>query len=174
MSRFDGNEKTGRTPEKTESVAFNRLFSESILITLALWLASTFPASAAEQRKMVDGMEIYYGVVPAEVISNQSATHDPKMHRGQTGSHHLVVALFDAKTGQRISDATVDATVTPLGLAATGKRLEPMLINQTTTYGNFFDFPSGSGPFHITLNITRPNLPLHSVAKFEYWPANQP
>jgi hypothetical protein len=72
------------------------------------------------------------------------------------------------------SDATVDATVTPLGLAPTGKRLEPMLINQTTTYGNFFDFPPSSGPFHIEVNITRPNLPVHSVVQFEYWQANKP
>jgi hypothetical protein len=74
---------------------------------VALWFATLFPASAAEQSKTVDGMEIYYGVVPAEVIGKQLDQHDTKMHRRRwrrTGSHHLVVTLFHAKTGQRISD----------------------------------------------------------------------
>lgn len=158
-------------------MASDHFFNRRILIMIALWLNALFPAAAAEQGKTVDGMDIYYGVVPAEVIRKQTEKHDPKMHRRRwlhTGSHHLAVALFDAKTGQRITDATVDATVTPLGLAPTERRLEPMLIDQTTTYGNFFDFPPSSSPFRIVLNIKRLNPPAHSVAEFEYRPANKP
>jgi hypothetical protein len=90
------------------------------------------------------------------------------------GSHHLTVALFDDKTGQRIVDATVDTAVTPLGLASTRKRLEPMIINRTTSYGNFFDFPLGSGPFRIEFNIKRPKMPAPSVVEFEYKQAGGP
>ncbi|NDP48354.1 MAG: hypothetical protein GZ085_08175 [Sulfuriferula multivorans] len=158
-------------------MAPNHFFNRRSLIVMALWLNALFPASAAELSMTVDGMEIYYGVVPAEVIRKQTEKHDPKMHPGRwlrTGSHHLTVALFDAKTGQRITDARVDATVTPLGLAATKRRLEPMLIDQVTSYGAFFNFPPSSSPFRIVLNITRKNPPVRSVAEFEYRPANNP
>jgi hypothetical protein len=145
---------------------------------LALALAAIAPTVLADgSGKTVDGIEIFYGVVPAQVIARPTDQHDPKMHSRRffgRGSHHLVVSLSDAKSGQRISDATVMATVTPLGLASTEKRLEPMLINETTTYGNFFDFPANSAPFRIALKITRPTIPAHNtvVAEFEYRPSS--
>lgn len=151
-----------------------RLNPRSVL-TLALLSTSIASASTAGPGKTVDGMEIFYGVVPAQVIARQTGKHDPKMHGRKwlsTGSHHLVVSLSDVKTGERIEDATVTATVTPLGMAPTEKRLEPMLIDQTTTYGNFFDFPASSAPFRIALKITRPTIPAHNavVTEFEYRP----
>ena len=141
---------------------------------LAFALAVTVSLVRADGSGMiVGGIEIFYGIVPAEIIRERADKHDHNMHRGKffgRGSHHLVVSLSDVKSGQRIADATVMATVTPLGFAPTEKRLEPMLINQTTTYGNFFDFPASSAPFHITLKITRPNIAAHNavVADFEY------
>ncbi len=47
-----------------------------------------------------------------------------------------------------------------------------MLINQTVTYGNYFDFPSASAPFRIAIKITRPDFPAHNppVVEFEYSP----
>ncbi|RZI40054.1 hypothetical protein EGT07_25755 [Herbaspirillum sp. HC18] len=148
---------------------------------LALALAATImaSASAAGPGMTVDGMEISYGVVSAQVIAKPTDKHDPKMHGRKwpnMGSHHLVVSLSDVKSGERISDATVIATVTPLGMAPTEKRLEPMLIDQTTTYGNFFDFPASSAPFRIALNITRPTIPAHNAvaAEFEYRPPGSP
>lgn len=142
-------------------------------ITLALILsgAALVTDAVSAQGKIVDGMEVFYGVVPAEIISKRADVHDPKMHGGKrrsAGSHHVIVSISDSKTGQHISDATVIATVTPLGLAPQEKRLDPMLINESTTYGNFFDFPPGSDPFRISLKITRPNVPAHSGATLEF------
>lgn len=144
-------------------------------LALALFPMVVVSASAAGPGKTVDGMEIFYGVVPAQVVAKLADKHDPAMHGKKwlsTGSHHLVISLSDAKTGARIDDAVVTATVTPLGMAPAEKRLEPMLINQTTTYGNFFDFPASGAPFRISLKITRPAIPTHNpaVAEFEYRP----
>ena len=86
------------------------------------------------------------------------------------GTHHLVVSIADANTGERIIDASVIATVTPLGMGPTRKKLEQMRINDIITYGNFFNFPASSAPFRIVLAITRPSMPVHGpvTAEFEY------
>lgn len=150
-------------------------FTRNALFAFALLTGPAGVASAAGQGKTVDGMEIFYGVVPAEVIAKPTDKHDAKMHGGRLskkGSHHLVVSLADAKSGNRIEDAAVVATVTPLGMAPIEKSLEAMRINDTTTYGNYFDFPASSGPFRIALKITRPSVPEHNAVRteFEYRP----
>ncbi|MGL1549016.1 hypothetical protein ACSTJL_23665, partial [Vibrio parahaemolyticus] len=54
-------------------------------------------------------------------------------------SHHLVVALFDAKTGTRITDARIRAGVGNRSYNhEPDKTLEPMEINGAMSYGNFF------------------------------------
>jgi hypothetical protein len=49
-----------------------------------------------------------------------------------------VAAVFDAATGERVEDAVVEARVAEPGLAGITRRLEPMLIADTVTYGNYF------------------------------------
>lgn len=151
------------------------LFKQRAALVLTCWTMMLASATAAEMSKTVDGIEVFYGVVPAQVIARPTDKHDPKMHGGKwrsTGSHHLVVSLFDARSGERIGDASVSATVTPLGMTPSEKQLEAMQINGTTTYGNFFDFPASSAPFRISLKIMRPTIPVHSAVatEFEYRP----
>lgn len=152
-----------------------KLRARQTLLALSFCAISTAPANAAELSKTVNGIEIHYGVVSAQVVKKTTDKHDPRMHGGKPrsgSSHHLVVSLFDAKTGERIEDATVVATVTPLGLAPATKRLDPMQVNDTKTYGNFFDFPASSSPFRIALKIARRGIPEHNAinAEFEYRP----
>ncbi len=152
-----------------------KAFNRRRLLALAFIFAAQGPAGAAGPGKTVDGMEVFYGVVPAEVIGKRADIHDARMHGSKrlgADAQHLVVSVLDAKTGQHIDNATVVATVTPLGMAPQEKRLEPMQINQTVTYGNFFDFPPSSAPFRIAVKITRPNVATHNppVAEFEYTP----
>jgi hypothetical protein len=82
--------------------------------------------------------------------------------------YHLVVALFDAEGGNRITDAEIEARVEPLGLAAETKTLETMHINRTVTFGNFFRMPI-SGPYQVLLRIRATGLPDRVEARFEYW-----
>lgn len=146
---------------------------------LALALALVTTASLADgidQHRLVNGMDIYYGVVPAEVVESHPQKHtEADMHgksRLSGGTHHLVVTLFDNKTSQRINDAKVDAVVIPLGLAHQQKPLELMQINNTVSYGNYFNM-IGNGPFRIELRITRPGKGGTSKTEFEYrLPAN--
>ena len=64
----------------------------------------------------VDGIDVYYGMLPGRIAGKHPATHEERaMHGGVPagkGQYHLVVALFDA-SGQRITDAKVSAAGAP-------------------------------------------------------------
>jgi hypothetical protein len=128
---------------------------------------------AAEQRQSLKAgdLEIFYGVIPAEAILGHPADHaERKMHDGVprgAGHHHLIVSLFDGRTRQRVTDATVRARVTEPGLAPQRKMLEAMTIAGAITYGNYFRM-SGSGPYRIEIEISRAGAGRPSQASFEY------
>lgn len=68
---------------------------------------------------------------------------------------HVMAAIFDAGTGERIVAAEVKAQVAAPGLAATTRRLEAMTIAGAATWGNYF-VPSGDGPYRIVLTVAGP------------------
>lgn len=68
---------------------------------------------------------------------------------------HLVAAIFDAASRERITDATVTARVAEVGLAGREQTLEPMEIAGTTTYGGFFNL-AGAGHYAIRVMVSRP------------------
>jgi hypothetical protein len=126
-----------------------------------LWLASnlTGVATAAETdlSKTVGGVTVYLGVVPAEIVKGLPSTTERPMHgRTPKGPHeyHVVAAVFDAASGARVSDAVVTAELSGLGLAGAKKKLEPMQISGTTTYGGFFDLP-GFDLYTVKLTVER-------------------
>lgn len=134
-------------------------------------MAST--AADASQHKVVDGVAIYIGVLPAEMVKGHPRTHsEGVMHDGVPAGknrYHLVVALFDDTSGKRISGAGIKARVTEFGLPGQEKKLGPMVIAGTVTYGNYFAMPN-PGPYRINLEIR--HATPHSVgtieAEFEY------
>ncbi len=121
----------------------------------------------------VDGMTVDLGVVPAELIRGHSVTPgDPGALHGGTpkdiGSHHIIVALFDAASGARITDARIRAGVDTRGNDRQPDIwLEPMQINGTLTYGQFF-LIQAPGLWRIHLEIYRPGVPKPSRADFAY------
>jgi hypothetical protein len=108
--------------------------------------------------QQVDGINIYYGLLPAEIASKHPPTHEEKtMHGGvpeRKGDYHLIVALFDQK-GNRITNAHVTAAVGELGLSGTRKNLSPMRIGEgNTSYGNYFTL-RGNGVYRISIQVHR-------------------
>lgn len=78
-----------------------------------------------------------------------------------------MVALFDDKSGRRIADAEVTARLTgDRGLDAR-KPLEPMVIADGMTYGNYFYMP-GPGPYRIKLSIRLPSAARAIRATFTW------
>jgi len=141
-----------------------------MLISAAIFSTTAMAADTPESFQIVDGMAIYLGVMPAEMIQGHPKEHqEHKMHGGIPAKghrDHMVVALFDNKTGQRIENAKVNANVMELGLKNQQKELESMKIAGTITYGNYFDIPDKS-TYHIKVEILRPGKPV-VVAKFTH------
>lgn len=125
------------------------------------------PARAAEegQYKAGHGIAAYLGLLPAEMVKGH-----PKMHGGAPrGPHayHLVVALFDEASGERISDAKVTARIAAPGMTGEEKSLEPMKIAGTATYGTFVTLP-GFDRYTIALNVRSPGASKPIALEFVY------
>lgn len=154
---------------------WNRFYQSFLNGVLAIALAVVANVSIAAEtgghNKVVDGVAIYLGVMPAEIVQEHPEAHpERQMHRGTPSSkayRHVVVALFDSTNGKRITDAQVTAKVAEISLAGSEKKLEPMNIADTITYGNYFPM-SGAGPYRITVQIRRPGKTQPIKAVFEY------
>lgn len=107
--------------------------------------------------QQVGDINVYYGVLPAQIAGNHPVTHEERtMHGGVPpgkDKYHLVVALYDA-SGKRITNAVVTAAVGDIGLASTRKNLEPMRIADTTSFGNYFTLRKGV-IYRISIEIRR-------------------
>ena len=137
----------------------------------ALVLTAAFAADSS-QHKVVHGVAIYLGVLPAEMILGHPGPHvEAEMHGGVPAGqhqHHVVVALFDNVTGKRISGAKVSARVHEINLAGAQKKLEPMLIAGTVSYGNYFNMPATNNPYRINVRIELPGVADVIEAQFDY------
>ncbi len=128
-------------------------------------------AGGGSDSKVVGDIQIYLGLLPAEIIRDHPQDHpETSMHGGRptaSGEYHLVIAIFDMRNGARITGANITARVSEIGLAGSQKTLDPMLIAGTETYGNYFEM-SGDGPFRISLKIHVPGRPQDITAEFEH------
>jgi hypothetical protein len=127
-------------------------------------LALTIPGPARAQTgtgyRVDHGIAIYYGVIPAEMLRGHPSQHpEATMHRGIPSSphaYHVMVALFDASSLQRITGADVTANVAEVGLAGEEKKLEKFTIADAVTYGNYFEMrPKTRYRVSITVNTPR-------------------
>jgi hypothetical protein len=121
--------------------------------------------------EVVDGITAYYGIVPSEIIGTHKPDHsEATMHGGipsNKRSHHLVIALFEQKNFDRIINAEVFATVAELGLGGETKPLQAFTINDSLSYGNYFDFTRGT-LYQITVLVRMPSMTEPVTFHFEY------
>jgi hypothetical protein len=116
------------------------------------------PVGAADYDpyQVVDNVALYIGLMPAAIIAGHPSNHpETVMHGGvPRGKHrsHLVVAAFDASTGERITRAAVFATVTELGGTTQRTPLEPMTIADVVTFGNYVHLPN-DGHYRIKIEL---------------------
>jgi hypothetical protein len=142
-------------------------------VTLWLFTYWSVAAMAAENAlsKSAGGLTVFLGVVPAEIVKGPPprSAERPMHGRIPKGPHqyHIVAAVFDAATGARVGEAAVSAQVSGLGLSGTTKRLEPMDIAGTTTYGGFFDLP-GRDLYTVSISIQRPDAQQPVRFNFKY------
>jgi hypothetical protein len=109
-----------------------------------------YTADEVAAKHLTTGMVIQGGAVPVKP--------DADVHP----NHHLVVHVFDRKTGQAITDAKVDLSFEPLGRGnkpAGGSVEVPVVTMQaiglgpkSTHYGNNVVMPAGSYRVTATVN----------------------
>ena len=89
-------------------------------------------------RKVVEGTEIYLGVMAA----------------GAAGRYHVNISLQDEASRAQIKDAAVEARVAS-AMGGSTKKLNPITVNGRVSYSNDF-VVSGSGPHTITVSVALP------------------
>ena len=130
-------------------------------VAVVLWATAapiSYAVSQADNQKTAGGITIYFGVLPAAMIQGHPKDHSERVMHGAVprgrDAYHVMAALFDAASGDRIENATVEARVTPLGLAGVTRTLEPMQIASTVTYGNYFAIRANE-PYRILISVIR-------------------
>jgi hypothetical protein len=137
------------------------LAAVAITILLAMPEGIT-PASAQDAGNVAiaDGLTVYLGLMPAALLAEHDPGHlEREMHGGVPGGqhvYHLILAIFEQESGERVENAVVTATVSGLGhLGRASVALEPMSIEGTVTYGGFVDM-SGYERYDIEARIVIP------------------
>ena len=102
-----------------------------------------------------DGVTMYWGLVPAAVVSDKHALD--QLHgggpKGGGQVHHLVVALFDSASGSRIESAVVRAQLSETGVIdAPAKYLPPMVIDGRASFGQLFSVAK-EGPYRFGISV---------------------
>jgi hypothetical protein len=135
----------------------------AFVILPAIAIAVAQPSNDSMQSG--SGLTAYLGVVPAQIVRDHRGLHGG----APSGSHqyHFVVAIFDTTDGKRVSDATVTAKISGIGLSGSETTLEPMQIANTITYGGFLYLP-GADLYTVRLAIRRPGSVQPVVLDFKY------
>jgi len=121
---------------------------------------------------LVDSTTIYFGVVSAAVIRDHPKDYPESVYGSEPlgpGQYYLTVNLFDANSGQRITDALVMARVLTAAGASPEKKLEPVIVAKSQSYGSYFAM-AGASSYTITLHIRRPGVANEIQAKFDFTP----
>ena len=119
----------------------------------------------------IGGVDVYFGMTSAEALRAQHPNDDveSRMHgsipRGR-GFYHVTVSLFDRKTRAPIADADVEAKVVGAATRGEVKVLEPMVLNDTVSFGNYLRLPPGKDPYTIAVAIRLPGEPRPVETRF--------
>jgi hypothetical protein len=130
----------------------------SLMIVVALSGCGRAPSQA--QSQVVAGLRFDYGVVPGEAVNEHASDHPERtMHQGPPAapdSYHVVLALFDARSGARIKDAdvTLELSGPGHGVGRVTIPLEPMAQVADVTYGGYLSLPA-SAKYRLTFAVAR-------------------
>ena len=148
----------------------------TVAIVTFLWAGvMALPAFAAEDlnfRKNVGDYWVYLAVMPADFISGPTAAEPgatPFQPASVRDTHHLMVSIFDYRTGRRITDAVVEARVAALGLSGVKKGLDNANAAGASVYAGLFPM-LGRGPFRIDVEFRAPSAtgPQHTTFYFTH------
>lgn len=153
--------------ERRQQKKGSAMLYKKIFIFLFMMFATTLAmAGHAERHQTVDGLSVYFGVIPAQLIGGHGSMHSTRGMKHGKYTYHILIAVFDDNSGKRITDAMVKATVTSLNTKGETKRLEPM-HGDLLSYGNFFELTETT-PYTIKVEIRRTDNKARSLAEFTF------
>lgn len=134
-----------------------------------VFVATVVWSAHSGYHKVVDGVSVYFAMVPAEMVRGHPREHpEGEMHGGvPVGENHVMVALFDEKSGERIVGAEVTARIRSGSDPDIEKRLVSMTIAGSLIYGNYF-YMVGPGPYQVELRIQAPGRNKPVSMRFEW------
>lgn len=116
------------------------------------------------------GMEIYFGVVPAEsILAYPKESAERSMHGGVppgAGYYHVNVSLWDHATNTPITNAQVSVQIEENGRAVESKTLESMAVG-SGSYGSYVKMQKDRS-YAITVQARTPKSPGVTNARFKY------
>ena len=147
------------------------MFNPSGTVASAATKSAAAPPKPGGKRVTVSGMEVYLGLMPAEALrAYPKGAPERAMHGGVpagANQYHVNVSLFDAKSGAAITDARVEVRIDEPGMTNESKRLEPMTIRDTTSYGNYFRLRAKT-PYVIGVRVRKSDSAQPVDARFEH------
>jgi hypothetical protein len=121
------------------------------------------------------GLAIYFAAIPAAFVLGHPPEHTGEGQHGGPPedhyAHHLIVVVFDASTGTRITDAAVTAVVHGRKHAPDQRiTLEPMSVGGAMAYGGF----ANMGPrdyYRVEIEVMRQGgaAPVQAVFWHRHW-----
>jgi hypothetical protein len=111
--------------------------------------------ASAEHRKIVDGLAINIGVVPATQLL-RADSYERAMHRERAtnATHHVVVGVAEAKSGAPVGDARVTLELVDPRGGTQRQTLELGDAGGVPDYSGLFRF-GWSGAYKLKVNVAR-------------------
>jgi cytochrome c5 len=128
------------------------------------------PVATDQDYQVVEGVTAYLGVVSSATVREQQKDYPASVYGAAPpgpGEYYVTIALFEAKGGGRITDATVRARVVGTAEASSEKTLQGITVAGSLTYGNYFAMPD-AGTYKITVRISRPGAVKPVEVQFLY------
>jgi len=115
-------------------------------------LLFAIPPVWAQHQKIVGGMVVNIGVVPASQAMGLAGEAETHGTRHPSGSQHLLVSLSDAKTGAQVADANVSVEIKDPKGNVQKKSLKNGSTAGVADYSEIFGF-GWSGKYRIRVTI---------------------
>jgi hypothetical protein len=141
------------------SQCFGRIAGRCWALALICLMAAGAFAQQQQERMERQGVVLHWGLMSADGLPQQIVD----VHGGKPVSggkvHHLVLALFDAKTGQRIDNAIIRAQLSEPGIVDGPAKYVPLMtMKDEASYGQVFGMVR-DGPYRFKVKVKLPDRP---------------
>jgi hypothetical protein len=139
----------------------------SAALPLAALLAACQPKPVDGPSQVAGDMRFDYGLAPSAQVATHPTGHpEAAMHGGPLNAphaYHVTLALFDAKTGARVTNANVTMGISGPGHPGVGATpMDPMTVNGAVTYGAYVTLPTEAS-YRLTFEARRYGPPATSA-----------